>query len=49
MTIIFIELKFSDNIQQTLNITLSKYLLNIKNQIDLCKDQWDIYKKYTNP
>jgi 23S rRNA U2552 (ribose-2'-O)-methylase RlmE/FtsJ len=29
--------------------SLSHYLYEIKNKIKLCENDWDIYKKYTNP
>ena len=29
--------------------SLSSYLYEIKNKIKLCENDWDIYKKYTNP
>ena len=32
-----------------INITLSQYLEKVKSQIDLCQDEWDRFKKYTNP
>ena len=32
-----------------INITLYKYLNTIKGEIDNCANEWDRYKKYTNP
>ena len=32
-----------------ISLTLHKYLITIKNQIDKYIDSWDLYKKYTNP
>jgi len=46
-----IECTYSD--EEDFNATISKslkyYLNNIKHQIGKCPQQWDIYKKYTNP
>ena len=38
-----------DKINILISETLHKYLITIKNQIDNYVDQWDLYKKYTNP
>lgn len=43
--------EFNDinNINCLINQTLSKYLNNIKLEIENIGNKWDIYKKYTNP
>lgn len=35
--------------QAVINNSLKHYLMDIKQEIDDCMGQWDIYKKYTNP
>ena len=35
--------------QAVINNSLKHYLLDVKQEIDNCMAQWDIYKKYTNP
>ena len=44
-----LKVKFSDKNEQFINKTLSKYLNQIKGQIDNCSEEWDNIKKYTNP
>jgi len=44
-----LKIKFSNNNTQYINKTLSKYLNQVKGQIDKHSDEWDNIKKYTNP
>jgi len=44
-----LKVKFSNNNTQYINKTLSKYLNQIKEQIDKHSDEWDNIKKHTNP
>ena len=40
---------FQGESPRSLNPTLASYLAKIKTQIDSCQDDWDRYKKLTNP
>uniref|UniRef100_A0A6C0C455 Ribosomal RNA methyltransferase FtsJ domain-containing protein n=1 Tax=viral metagenome TaxID=1070528 RepID=A0A6C0C455_9ZZZZ len=44
-----IKIKFNNNSNQYINKTLSKYLNQVKEQIDKHSEEWDNIKKYTNP
>jgi FtsJ-like methyltransferase len=46
----FLDLQMVDNIPEpVISESLSYYLIDIKKQINLCEQEWDVYKKYTNP
>jgi len=44
-----INIKYNNNINICISITLNFYLIQIKQQINNYLDEWDMYKKYTNP
>lgn len=44
-----LECDTSNNNNPFLNMSLSKYLNEVKLKIDYYEKEWDIYKKYTNP
>ena len=44
-----IRIKYNNNINICISITLNFYLIQIKQLIDDHLSMWDVYKKYTNP
>ena len=44
-----IDIKYNNNIDICISITLNSYLIKIKQQINNYLHLWDVYKKYTNP
>ena len=44
-----LKVKFNDNNRKWINKTLSKYLNQVKGQINKYSDEWDNIKKFTNP